>query len=87
MELSSKDFMPIPIADFTQGMTIPVDLYIRIADEKFIMVAKASTHSNVDQFKNYQNKEVSYLWVRKKEYYKIAHQSVSLAGVSMSKKD
>jgi putative nucleotidyltransferase with HDIG domain len=87
MELTSKDFMPIPIADFTQGITIPVDLYIRIADEKFIMVAKASTQSNVDQFKNYQNKEVTYLWVRKKEYYKIAHQAVSLAGVSMSKKD
>lgn len=87
MELTTKDFMPIPISDFTNGVNIPVDLYIRISDEKFIMVAKGSTHSNVDQFKNYQNKEVGYLWVRKKEYYKIAHQSVSLAGVAVSKKD
>jgi len=87
MELSSKDFMPIPISDFTTGLTIPVDLYIRLGEEKFVMVAKASTTTNVDQFKNYQNKEITYLWVRKKEYYKIAHQTMSLAGIAMSKKD
>lgn len=87
MELSSKDFMPIPIHDFARGITIPVDLYIRIGEEKFILVGKAGGHSNIDQFKNYQNKEVSYLWVRKKEYYKLAHQSVSLAGIALSKKD
>ena len=87
MELSAKDFMPIPIHDFARGVTIPVDIYIRIGDEKFILLAKAATQSNVDQFRNYQDKEVSYLWVRKKEYYKLAHQAMSLAGISLSKKD
>lgn len=87
MELGSKDFMPVPIGDFAKGMTIPVDLYVRLGDEKFIMIAKAATTSSVEQFKNYQNKEVNYLWVRKKEYYKIAHQAISLAGISLSKKD
>jgi putative nucleotidyltransferase with HDIG domain len=87
MELTAADFLPIPIYEFAKGIKIPVDLYIRIGDDKFIMVAKASTQSDVEQFKNYQNKEVSYLWVHKKEYYKLAHQSMSMAGIAMNKKD
>lgn len=87
MELSSKDFLPIPIDEFVNGVLIPVDLHVRLGDEKFVCVAKASTSTNVDQFKNYQSKEVSYLWVAKKEYYKLTHQSISLAGIALSKRE
>lgn len=87
MEPIPQEFLPIPIHEFVSGVPIPVDLYVRLGEDKFVMVGKAGTHSNVDQFKNYQNKEVNYLWVQKKEYYKIAHQSISLAGIALSKKD
>ncbi len=84
---ASQEFVPIPIHEFVNGMQIPVDLYIRLSEEKFVLVAKAGAHSNVDQFKKYQNKEVSYLWVKRKEYYKLAHQSVNVAGIALAKKD
>jgi putative nucleotidyltransferase with HDIG domain len=87
MELGSKDFLPIPIDEFVQGLTIPVAIYIRISDEKFVIVAKAGTQSNVNQFRNYRDHEVHYLWVHKKEYYKLSHQSITMAGVALSKKD
>jgi putative nucleotidyltransferase with HDIG domain len=87
MDETAKDFLPIPISEFAKGVSIPVDLYIRLGDDKFVLVAKAATKSDVEQFKNYQNREVAYLWVRKKEYYKLSHQSMSLAGIAMSKKD
>ncbi len=87
MELSAKDFVPIALQEFVSGVAIPVDLHVRLGEEKFVLVGKAGTVSNVDQFKNYQNKEVVYLWVRKKEYYKMAHQCISLAGIALSKKD
>ena len=87
MEFTSKDYMPVPIGDFAKGITIPVDIYIRLGEEKFVCVGKAGTTSDVGQFRSYQEKEVNYLWVRKKEYYKLAHQSVALAGISLSKKD
>lgn len=87
MELSSKDFLPIPIDEFVNGVLIPVDIYVRISEEKFICVAKASTSTNVDQFRKYQSKEVTYLWVQKKEYYKLTHQSISIAGIALSKKE
>lgn len=87
MELSSKEFVPIPISEFVQGVLIQVDLFIRLGDEKFVLVGRQGQHSNVDQFRKYADREVDYLWVRKKEYYKIAHQSISLAGIVIGKKD
>lgn len=87
MELSSKDFVPIPIHEFVTGVSLPVDIYIRLGEEKFVIVAKAATHSDMDQFKNYQNREVSYVWVQKKEYYKLAHQTITIAGIALSKRD
>ncbi len=87
MELTAKEFVPISLTEFVSGVAIPVDLFVRLGEEKFVLVAKAGQHSNVDQFKNYQNKEVAYLWVRKKEYYKLAHQSISLAGIALSKRE
>jgi putative nucleotidyltransferase with HDIG domain len=87
MDYSPDDFMPIPITEFVHGVTVPVDLYVRLSDEKFVMVGKAGQHSNVEQFKNYLNKEVTYLWVRKKEYYKITHQTITIAGIAITKRD
>lgn len=87
MDLAPKEFVPIAIHEFVNGVSIPVDLYVKLGDEKFVCVAKAGSLSNVDQFKNYQNREVQYLWVAKKEYYKFAHQSMSLAGIALAKKD
>lgn len=87
MDDSTNDFLPIPIGDFAKGVTVPVDLYVRLADDKFVMVAKSGTKSDVQQFRNYQDKEVSYLWVKKKAYYKICHQMMGLAGIAINKKD
>ncbi len=87
MQVNPTDFIPIPITEFVNGVTIPVDVYIRLNDDHFVLVGKAGAVSSVDQFKNYQNKEVSYLWVPRKEYYKITHQSITIAGIALSKKD
>jgi putative nucleotidyltransferase with HDIG domain len=87
MERSPSDYIPIPIGEFTAGVRIPVDLFIRLGEEKFVLVSKAETTSDVQQYRNYQNREVAYVWVIKKEYYKVAHQEVTLAGITLTKKD
>lgn len=87
MNLTAKDYIPVPLHEFVNGVQVQVDLYVRLSESKFVMVAKAGTQSNVEQFKNYQSHEVSYLWVRKNEYYKIAHQAIVLAGVALTRKE
>ncbi len=87
MDLGSKDLMPLPLSDFTKGVRVPVDVYIRLGEENFVLVWKAGTINDPEQFKNYEAKEVSYVWVLRKDYFKLAHQAVSLAGVALSNKD
>lgn len=87
MEVNVANMIPIPIAEFIMGSKIPVDLYIRLSDEKFICLAKAGSPTDKEQLKSYNNKEVTYLWVHRDEYQKVAQQSISIAGLIVGKKD
>lgn len=87
MKDSAKDFLPIPINEFISGVNLSADVHIRIGEDNFVLVGKAGTRANVEQLKNYKNYEVNYLWVHKKDYQKLAVQSITLAGIALSKKD
>ena len=86
-DISALDLMPLSIDDILQGVEVPLDLYIRLSDEKFVLVAKAGSKPQIDQLKNYQNKSVAYVWVQQKDFYKLAHQAAQIAGIALSRKD
>lgn len=87
MEIPANEMMPIPIEELVNGVKTPCDLFVRIGHDHFVMVANAGTPTQVDQLSNYQSKSVEYLWVHKKDYYKMAHQTTSLAGAIVSRHD
>lgn len=78
-------YIPISIGEFIDGISVPVDLHVRISDEKFIVIAKAGQKTQRDQLASYKDKKVEYLWVKKNEYSKISRQNITLAGIVMSK--
>lgn len=82
-----EEMIPIPIADFLITAACNVDLYVRLSDEKFVQLAKAGTKTSPEQMKAYREKEVSYLWVRKEDYYKLSEQTIALAGLAVHKGD
>lgn len=79
--------IPIPLADFVMGNKVPVDLYIRLGEDKFVLIAKAGSAGNKDRLMSFNDREVQYVWVLKEEYSRIAQQSVALAGIVVTKKD
>lgn len=82
VENSGESVMiPIPIGEFITGVKVPVDVYVRLSDQKFVLVAKIGSRTHRDQLMNYKNKTVDYLWVRKDQYHSIAKQNISIAGV------
>lgn len=85
--MQTDEFIPIPIHEFIMGSKTPVNLHIRLGDEKFIIVAKAGSETNKKQLSSYKNKEVLYLWVKKEDYHLLTQQSIAIAGVIASKKD
>lgn len=86
MKKDTKDpelemMIPISINEFISGTKIPVDVFVRLSDQKFICLAKAGAETQKDQLTSYKNKEVHYLWVRKSEYNKVALHTVAIAGL------
>jgi putative nucleotidyltransferase with HDIG domain len=87
MDLSPEEMMPVPIEDLVNGVKTPCDLFVRLNQEKFVMVAKSGTTTQVEQLRNFKDKEVPYLWVIRKEYYKMVHQTTTIAGVLVDRRD
>lgn len=81
------DFMPLAIEELVTGTLNPVDLFVRISDDKFVQVAKANTTLDILQLKNYQTKAIEYLYIRKNEYSKVAQQNILLAGMLIERSD
>jgi putative nucleotidyltransferase with HDIG domain len=87
MEVNAESMIPIPIAEFIMGNKLTVNLFVRLSEDKFVLIGKAGSNVNRQQLKSYNQKEVQYLWVRRQEFNKIASQCVSLAGIILGKKD
>lgn len=87
MEKLPEDMMPIPIDDLVNGIKAPCELHVRLSDSKFVAVCNSGSPIQIDQLRNYRSKEVAYLWVHKREYYKLAHQTTTLAGVILQRTD
>ncbi len=81
MSNKKKDMIPVPISDFITGANVPVDLYVKLFEDKFIMVSKAGQKTDQEQLKTYENKTVEYLWVEKNDYAKFISNNLSIAGV------
>lgn len=76
-----ENMVPIPISEFIAGTNNPVNLYVRIGENKFILVAKAGEKTDTQRLSSYQNKTVEYLWVRKDQYGELIKNSLLIAGV------
>ena len=85
--MATQEMLPIPIADFITALAMPVDIFVRLGDDKFVLVCKAGTKTSIEQLSSYHSKDVHYVWVRKSDYYKISNQSITIAGLAVRRGD
>ena len=77
--------IPIPIQEFVSGPTIPVNLYIRLNDDKYVCIAKEDTRTQYDQLRSYEEREIDYLFVRRDDYHRYVGTNLEVAGVILSR--
>src|ERR1700690_1579309 len=87
MESKHPQMVPVPIRDMISGATSPVDLYIRVGAEKFILISKAGAKTNKEQLQTYETKTVEYLWVKRAEYSKLIDNNINIAGVIVNQQN
>jgi len=84
MSVASKDMIAIPIREFISGSVIPVDLFIRLTDEKFILIAKEDSKTQLDQLLSYEHRDIQYLYVRREDYNRYVGKNLVIAGVAVT---
>lgn len=85
MSKKPEKMIPIPIDDIINGMTSPVDLYVRLSDTKYVLVAKEGAPTQKDRLGTYKDKALSYLWTPYSSYYRLARQNIAIAGIAVEK--
>ena len=76
--------IPVPVRDLINGSTCPVNLYVRLGNDKFVLIEKAGAKTNKDRLLSYENKTVEYLWVKREEYSRLIDNNITIAGVMVS---
>ncbi len=79
--------VPIPLKEFVAGSVIPVDLYIRLSDDKYVLIAKEDSKTQMDQLQAYENKRVEYLFVRREDYNRYVGSNLVIAGVVVNRNE
>ncbi len=87
MIVKPQEMVKIPINDFITGKSIPVNIYIKLSEEKFILIAKAGDQIELEQLKKYQNRNVDHLYVHNADYAFMINQNLKIAGVLLNHKD
>lgn len=81
----TSEMVPIPLKEFVSGSVIPVDLFIRLSDDKYVLIAKEDSKTQMDQLQAYEHKQVEYLFVRRGDYNRYVGSNLVIAGVIISR--
>jgi putative nucleotidyltransferase with HDIG domain len=87
IEEDEFSFCKIHVDQFTSASTLPSDIYVRLADTKFIKVGREGAEIQVQRIQTYKEKKVEYFYVHTKDFQKYAGFTLRLAkAVTSSKK-
>ncbi len=79
--VANSDFVSIPMAHFTPGVTTPVDVFVRLADGRHVQVLRAGERVLEERLNNYRARAVEIFWIRRTDLGQLTQQSVTIAGI------
>ncbi len=80
-----EQMIAIPIQEFIAGTKLPVDIYIRLGDAKYVLLVKSGDALNIDRASGYEQKKVDFLFVRKEDYSRYLQVSLTVAGIVLTR--
>lgn len=75
----TKKMVPIPISEFISGGAIPVNVYIKLSEEKFVLIAKEGSKTSLQQMRTFEKQTVDTLYVEAGEYHRLVAQNITIA--------
>jgi len=85
--VTESDMVAIPISEFLSANRLPVDIFIRLSQSKFVQLAKAGEEVQLERLGHYENKHIDFLYIRKLDYGIYVEQNLTIAGILLNKKE
>jgi HD-GYP domain-containing protein (c-di-GMP phosphodiesterase class II) len=79
--MNVKQMVPIPITEFIDGIICPADIFVRLSEEKYVLIAKKNTKPEKERLKAFQGKDLRYLYVHREDLGKFATRNIKIAGI------
>jgi putative nucleotidyltransferase with HDIG domain len=79
-----SDMVAVPVEHFFSGLKTDVDVFIQLADHKFVMITRAGESFDLEQLKRYQIKNLSHLYINKDAYGTFMKKQISIAGIVLN---
>lgn len=78
---SSEDFCKIAIDEFISGNTIKFEIFICLAEDKYIKIAHTGENIDMAKIQAFKSKDVHYLYIKKQDFAKYVGFNLSLVNV------
>jgi putative nucleotidyltransferase with HDIG domain len=87
MATPAEEMIPIPLKEFISSSVMPVDVYIRLANNKYICIAKEDSPIPADRLASYENHRVDCLYVLKADYHRYTASNLMIADVIINRSE
>ncbi len=87
LDLQDNQMIEISVSDFIYGLDLVVDVFVRLAANKYVRVAKAGDKAQIESLTTFKKAKLESLFVKKTEYDLLVIKNVSIAGIVMAREE
>ncbi len=85
VDLKDSDVLPILRQEFIEGTSFPADVFLRMARDRYVLVARQGDKANLIEM--HLSEDIKQLHVRRTDYKNLVGQSLSIAGILINKEE
>jgi putative nucleotidyltransferase with HDIG domain len=87
VSLKDADLIAVSPEEFIPGTTVPADVFLKLSDEKYILIARKGTKAAFNELHAAEKEEIEKLYVKKSDYKDCVGQNLTVAGVIIQKNE
>ena len=84
---TAEEMVAIPIREFIVASVVPVDVFVRLGDQKYVLFLKRDTAGAAAQLQGLESKKVKLVFVRKADFELYVGSSIMVAGLTLTQKE
>lgn len=81
------EMVPVPVEEFKNIEAIPMDVFIRLTGDKYVLIAKAGAQLDLSRLRSYQARFIDYLYMHAEAYIEYVQRHLNIVGAAIDRSD